>query len=200
MTKRRSISVLVLCALAASALVACSTSPATQATGTSAAAPGDASSSSSGDAPASGSVGSSTEGGAPAASAADVEYDFPTGDPILIYEGYPHPTDRVDRTGAYLPVNDMPTFVIVEAIWCPLCGLVRPVLQELRPEYQDRVNFVILDYDTSQDASLARDLGVWAHPGFGTIAPDSNEVINRYFGPLTEERLREILDGLAAQY
>jgi len=191
MTKKRSIFALVLCALAASALVACTTSPATQATGTPAAEPRDA--------PASGSAGSSTEGGAPAASAADVEYDFPTGDPVLIYEGYPHPTDRVDRTGAYLPVNGMPTFVIVEAIWCPLCGLVRPVLQELRPEYQDRVNFVILDYDTSQDASLARDLGVWAHPGFGTIAPDSNEVLNRYFGPLPEPRLREILDDLVAQ-
>jgi hypothetical protein len=45
------------------------------------------------------------------------EYDFPTGEAILVAAGYTHPDDRVDNTGAYLPANGKPTLVFVDAIW-----------------------------------------------------------------------------------
>lgn len=68
----------------------------------------------------------------------------------------------------------------------------------LRNEYQDRVNFVILDYDLPEDYALARDLGVARHPAYGLLAPDSDEVIARIFGPQPKPALRNILDDLIA--
>ncbi len=51
------------------------------------------------------------------ADAAATEYDFATGPAVLIAAGYEPPKDRVDSTGAYLPVNGLPTVVFVDAIW-----------------------------------------------------------------------------------
>jgi hypothetical protein len=42
---------------------------------------------------------------------------FAIGPAVLVPPGYQPPTDRVDSTGAYLPVNDRPTLVYLEAIW-----------------------------------------------------------------------------------
>ena len=70
----------------------------------------------------------------------------------------------------------------------------------LRNEYQDRVNFVILDYDDPADLALARDLGVGRHPAYGFVAPDSNEVVSRSFGPQPEPALRTLLDDLVVGY
>ncbi len=67
----------------------------------------------------------------------------------------------------------------------------------LRPEYQERINFVILDYDRGDDRSLASDLGVARHPAYAVLAPD-HEVDQRLFGPQIEEALREILDEAIA--
>lgn len=68
----------------------------------------------------------------------------------------------------------------------------------LRNEYQDRVNFVILDYDDPADHALARDLGIAQHPAYGLVAPDSDEVVSRIFGPQPEPALRNLLDDLIA--
>ncbi len=69
----------------------------------------------------------------------------------------------------------------------------------LRLEYQDRINFVIWDYDSREQRSLASDLGVARHPAYAILAPDSDEVEDRAFGPLTEEALRELLDAAIAR-
>ena len=70
----------------------------------------------------------------------------------------------------------------------------------LREQYQDRINFVVLDYDIGDDLGLARDLNVGSHPAFAVVAPDSDEVGERRFGPLTTDALRAWLDAIAAQY
>ena len=69
----------------------------------------------------------------------------------------------------------------------------------LRHEYQDRANFVILDYDRTEDLELARKLGIANHPAYGLVAPDSDEVLRRAFGPLPEPALRELLDSVFEQ-
>ena len=69
----------------------------------------------------------------------------------------------------------------------------------LRPEYQQQVNFVVLDYDLPEDLALARELGVARHPAFAVIPADGGpeQVANRIFGPQTEGALRSVLDGLS---
>ena len=70
----------------------------------------------------------------------------------------------------------------------------------LRNEYQERVNFVILDYDIREDRALAERLGVGGHPAYATVAPAAAEVASRFFGATPEARLREVLDALIADY
>lgn len=130
------------------------------------------------------------------ATASDTASTFPTGPAVLVEEGFEPPEDRVASTGAYLPVNGKPTLVMVDAIWCPSCALTRPIFYRLRPEYQDDVNIVVLDFDLEEDAELARRLGAWAHPAWAVVAPDSDEVLDRRFGPLNERNLRALLDGV----
>jgi len=125
-----------------------------------------------------------------------MEYDFPTGPAVLVEVGYEPPTDRVPSTGAHLPANGKPTLVLMEAIWCPNCALSRPIFHPLRPEFQDRVNFVILDFDLDEDRALASKLGVRVHPGWAAVAPDTDEVIGLKFGPLNEAALRAWLNEI----
>lgn len=68
----------------------------------------------------------------------------------------------------------------------------------LREEYQDRVNFVILDFDESAQRDLARELGVGRHPSFAVVTPDASDVLRTTFGPLREVALRELLDEAIA--
>ncbi len=70
----------------------------------------------------------------------------------------------------------------------------------LRPEYQDRVNFVVLDYDLDEDFELATRLKAARHPAYAIVAPDSAAVAEVKFGPLTEAALREVLDGIVADF
>ena len=44
-------------------------------------------------------------------------YDFPTGPAVTVPADYVPPTTRIDSTGAWLPVNGQPTFVVVGAQW-----------------------------------------------------------------------------------
>ena len=70
----------------------------------------------------------------------------------------------------------------------------------LRTEYQDQVNFVVLDVDDREDDRLARALGYSGTPAYLLIAPDSAEVIARVFGVQREPKLRGMLDALIARY
>lgn len=71
----------------------------------------------------------------------------------------------------------------------------------LRPEYQERVNFVILDYDRDEDLALARRLGVAFHPAYALVAPGADgQVTERLVGPQQEPRLRRLLDEAAARF
>ena len=72
----------------------------------------------------------------------------------------------------------------------------------LRPEYQDEVNFVILDFDINEQHDLAADMAAARHPAFAVIPPNGGpeDATDRRFGPLNTEHMRELLDGLVATY
>ena len=69
-----------------------------------------------------------------------------------------------------------------------------------RPEYQDRVNFVVLDYNADPDYELAERLGVARHPAFAVLPPDSDKPAKRIAGPLPPDDLRVLLDETARKY
>ena len=68
----------------------------------------------------------------------------------------------------------------------------------LREEYQDRINFVVLDFDVRAERDLARELGVGRHPSFAVVTSDAGDVLKTTFGPLREVALRELLDEAIA--
>ncbi len=72
----------------------------------------------------------------------------------------------------------------------------------LRPEYQDEVNFVILDYDINEQRAFAAEMAAARHPAFTVIPPNGRpeDATDRRFGPLNDEHMRELLDGLVATY
>ena len=70
----------------------------------------------------------------------------------------------------------------------------------LRVEYQDRLNFVVLDFDRDEDSNLAKLLGIAKHPAYALIMSDSDEVVARIFGPQSVWALRDILDNFVMDY
>ncbi len=75
-------------------------------------------------------------------------------------------------------------------------------MNRYRLEYQDRINFVLLDFDVDEEVALAREMGIAAHPAFGVIPPNGGPGDNtqRVFGPLNNTHLRELLDGVLARF
>lgn len=72
----------------------------------------------------------------------------------------------------------------------------------LRPEYQDEVNFVILDYDIGEQRDFASRMAAARHPAFTVIPPNGSpdDATERRFGPLNDEHMREYLDDVIAAY
>ena len=66
----------------------------------------------------------------------------------------------------------------------------------LRLEFQDRVNFVVLDLDLGADRVLARSLGLAGHPNFGVLAPNSNEVVQGLYSAPRSGELRAMIEAL----
>ena len=68
----------------------------------------------------------------------------------------------------------------------------------LRHEYQDRINFVVLDFDRQDDRALARSLGVDDHPAYAIVEPDGEQVRERRYGPMPDVIMRAWVRTLAS--
>ena len=70
----------------------------------------------------------------------------------------------------------------------------------LRLEFQDRVNFVFLDLDDRDERSLARSIDLDGHPNFGTLKPNSNEVVQGLYAAPRGDELRDMIEALLEEY
>ena len=68
----------------------------------------------------------------------------------------------------------------------------------LRLEYQDRINFVVLNFDRREDRALARRLGIDDHPAYATVEPSSDRVRERRYGPMPDVIMRAWIRTLAS--
>ena len=80
------------------------------------------------------------------------------------------------------------------------CARARPVVHGLRMEYQDRINFVILDYMIAEQREFASIMSVAGHPAFAVIdvSQGPEDARNQTFGFQDESKLRSILEELIA--
>ena len=62
------------------------------------------------------------------------------------------------------PSPKRPTVAIIRAEWCSACQKLEPTMMELKNQYGDRIDFVILDVSdeekTTDSAAVARKLGL----------------------------------------
>jgi thiol-disulfide isomerase/thioredoxin len=65
---------------------------------------------------------------------------------------------------AKTPKSKRPTVVIIRAEWCSACKKLEPTMMELKSQYGDRIDFVILDVSdeekAAESAAVARKLGL----------------------------------------
>ena len=70
----------------------------------------------------------------------------------------------------------------------------------LRIEFQDRVNFVILDWDTRAEKAFGFDLNLGYHPNFATIVANSDEVVEYLFLEPRSGELEGMIERLLADH
>ena len=96
--------------------------------------------------------------------------------------------------------ENKPMVIYFTASWCPTCARNWPVLSELYPEYQDRLNLVAISIDPTDDAGVIRELAekegftfpsTKGHPDimldFGVSSQATTVAVNRE-GYITEVR------------
>ena len=73
-------------------------------------------------------------------------------------------------------------------------------MNRLRIEFQDQVNFVILDWDIREEKAFGMGLGFDYHPNFATIAPNSDDVVDTLFAAPRSGELRTMIEALLAEH
>ena len=73
-------------------------------------------------------------------------------------------------------------------------------MNRLRLEFQDRVNFVVLDWTIRDDKDFARTLDLTYHPNYAAVAPNSNDVVRRLLLEARSGELREMIEELLAEH
>ena len=73
-------------------------------------------------------------------------------------------------------------------------------MNRLRLEFQDRVNFVILDWDIPAEKSVGFGLGFDYHPNFATLKPNSNEVVGKLFAAPRSGELRKMIEEVLEKH
>ena len=62
------------------------------------------------------------------------------------------------------------------------------------------MNFVVLDVEKDDDADLARSLRLLGHPRFGTLKPNSDEVVERLLGAPRSGELRAMIENILEEH
>lgn len=92
-------------------------------------------------------------------------------------------------------INTSPLPLVVDlwAPWCAPCRMIRPVLEKLAEEYQERVEFVAVNADESQE--VLQSLGVMGIPT--VLAYAGGKEFARVTGARREVDYRQVFEALA---
>ncbi|MCY4455078.1 MAG: hypothetical protein OXC56_02080 [Chloroflexi bacterium] len=62
------------------------------------------------------------------------------------------------------------------------------------------MNFVLLDLEDRDDEALAASLGLAGHPNFGTLKPNSDELVEGYYTAPPSGALRGMIERVLDEY
>ena len=101
-----------------------------------------------------------------------------------------------------------PLFVTITMKECYSCQKLKPVIEELKDEYSDRVTFITLDVSSKVSLEESKDIAVTlgiesffnenkkALPAVGIVCPGGTKVENVFAGETEKEIYKEALDKL----
>ena len=104
--------------------------------------------------------------------------------------------------------GDNPLFVTITMKECYSCQKLKPVIEELKNEYSDRVEFITLDVSSKASLEEAKEtainLGIEGFfndnknglPAVGIVCPGGTKVENVFSGEPDKEIYKEALDKL----
>lgn len=99
--------------------------------------------------------------------------------------------------GRYIPATDRPTLIYFYAAQCDLCPQMQPVVDQMRTQYGDRVQFVYLD--AAQAGDVMAQYEQTGYPSYVLIRRDGGVAWN-FLGAITAQGFAaEIEKVLAGQ-
>lgn len=90
-----------------------------------------------------------------------------------------------------------PMWIMFSSKTCPACVTMKEYFEELEPEYQGRVSFIIIDVGNEENWELARQFGVQYIPAT-YMFNQSAELTYEQAGIISKAELREGLDRLVS--
>ena len=85
----------------------------------------------------------------------------------------------------------MITLIDFYADWCGPCQIMKPVFEELEPDYEGKVEFKKVDVEA--DGAQAQKFGVMSIPTF--VILKDNEEVDRRMGAMPKDVLKKWLDS-----
>jgi thioredoxin 1 len=88
-----------------------------------------------------------------------------------------------------------PQFIMFSTTWCEVCKAMRPLVSQLRSQYQDRVDFREIDREDPANAAMVAKYGVSAQPIFVFLDRQGNQV-GKIIGGTDKGTLKAALDKM----
>ena len=86
--------------------------------------------------------------------------------------------------------SSTPTLVDFWAPWCGPCKMISPILEELAPEFSEKVSFVKVNVD--DNPNLAAKYGIRGIPSLLIIK--DGEVVDAHVGGVSQEQLKDFIN------
>ena len=89
--------------------------------------------------------------------------------------------------------KEIPIMVQFTAPWCPSCKLLKPIIENIKNLYQEKIKVIIVDLDEDEE-NLSKYFGIRALPTI--ILLKNSEEKQRLNGKITEKLLITEIDNL----
>lgn len=114
----------------------------------------------------------------------------------VVPKSEPTATSTIATATEEAPVTEekkKPALFFFYADWCSACSQMRPVIEKLKPEYSDRIRFIMVNVDDPESRELVVMVGVRAIP-LTIFLTSPDQEAQRWVGPRPEAVLRAAFD------
>ena len=92
----------------------------------------------------------------------------------------------------FLKTNEEPVVVIMEAAWCGSCQIMDPIFERIERLYKEKINFVLIDTDSSEE--ISKEYGLDKLPS--VLFYNEGNLIDQITGTVSYDALNEKMKTL----